>query len=123
MRKAHMAKITKDPSRLALMHIAGVKPDWEQYKQLALAPMLMKDSTGRIIPNPVTKSYGEGLDIAEYWTHLHGARRGVVRKVQEVQDPGYMTKMMQNTASHLVIDQHDCGTTRGVALSVGDPEV
>jgi DNA-directed RNA polymerase subunit beta' len=123
MRKAHEAKMTKNPNNLFLMHEAGVKPKWEQYKQMALAPMLMQDSQGRVIPNPITKTYGEGLDIAGYWTHLHGSRRGAVRKVQEVQEPGYLTKLMQSSASHLLVDSHDCGTKQGVALPVSDPGV
>jgi DNA-directed RNA polymerase subunit beta' len=123
MRVLHEIKMRRNPNNLFLMYEAGVKPKIEQYKQLALAPMLMKDSQGRIIPNPVTTTYGEGLDIAGYWTHLHGTRRGTVRKVQEVQDPGYLTKLMQNTASHIHVDQHDCGTHDGISMHIGDPEV
>ena len=126
MRKMHFDKNLRPgakPTELFMAHAAGVKPDWEQYKQLALAPMLMQDSLGRVIPNPITHSYGEGLDMAEYWTHLHGTRRGVVRKTQEVREPGYMTKQLQQTAVHLNIDSTDCGTTRGIALAVADDEV
>lgn len=123
MRKAHVAKMERNPNNLFMMYEAGVKPKWEQYKQLALAPMLMQDSQGRVIPNPVTKTYGEGLDIAGYWTHLHGARRGAVRKVQEVQEPGYLTKLMQSSASHLMIDSHDCSAKQGVALPISDAGV
>jgi DNA-directed RNA polymerase subunit beta' len=123
MRGLHDKKMQKAPTNLYKVHQAGVKPPWSQYKQMALSPMLMKDSQGRVIPNPITKSYGEGLDMAEYWTHLHGARRGVVRKVQEVRDPGYMTKLLQNTASHLNVDMQDCGTKNGIAMHVSDTEV
>jgi len=46
-----------------------------------------------------------------------------VRKVQEVQEPGYLTKLMQTTSNFVNVDKHDCGTTSGVAMHVGDKEV
>lgn len=123
MRKAHEARMRDEPNNLYLMYQAGVKPQWSQYKQMALAPMLMRDSQGKTIPMPVTRSYGEGLDISGYWTHLHGTRRGTVKKVQEVQEPGYLTKLMQNTAMHLHVVRQDCGTTNGISMHVSEPEV
>ena len=64
MDKAHMAKIDKNPSNLALMLKAGVKPGANQYKQLVLSPVLMSDAAGNPINQPIDKSYSEGLDVA-----------------------------------------------------------
>lgn len=121
--KAHDESISRAPNNLYLMSKAGVKPDWNQYKQIALAPMIMVDSRGSLIPTPVTKSYSEGLDVAGYWTHTHGARRGAVRKVQEVQEPGYMSKMLMNSAMNLVIDRKDCGTSKGISLPISEKDI
>jgi DNA-directed RNA polymerase subunit beta' len=85
--------------------------------------MLLKDSTDRTIPTPVTRSYAEGLDVGGYWTQMHGARRGAVMKVQEVQEPGYMSKLLMNNMMHMLVNNHDCGTSRGVALGVDEPDV
>lgn len=123
MRQLHNERLQQKPNTLFHMHQAGIKPSWDQYKQMALAPMLMKDAQGKIIPAPITKSYGEGLDVAEYWTHLHGTRRGTVRKVQEVEEPGSITKLLHNTVSHIHVDSHDCGTSHGVSLAVSDNNV
>jgi DNA-directed RNA polymerase subunit beta' len=121
--EAHKAKMADNPTNLSLMWKAGVKPSWDQYKQMTLAPMLLKDSTNKTIPVPVTKSYAEGLDVAGYWTQTHGARRGAVMKVQEVREPGYMSKLLMNSSMNLLVDTHDCGTSKGVSLHIEEKDV
>lgn len=122
MKKEHEAKLEKDPTNLFQMYQAGVKPSWTQYRQMALAPMLYTDSQNQVIPSPVLRSYAEGLDVGGYWTGLYGARRGAVLKVQEVREPGYMSKLLMNTAMHVVVDQHDCGTDKGISMHVSDKD-
>lgn len=123
MQKQHESAAEKDPSNLFTMYKAGVKPGWSQYKQMVLAPMLLQDSAGKTIPIPVTKSYSEGLDTAGYWTQMHGARRGSVMKVQEVQKPGYESKLLMNTMLDMIVNHNDCGTKKGIALSVDEPDI
>jgi hypothetical protein len=53
---------------------------------------------------------------------MHGARRGAVMKVQEVQEPGYMSKLLMNNTMHLLVNNHDCGRTRASAARVGEGE-
>jgi DNA-directed RNA polymerase subunit beta' len=123
MRDKHIAKEKKNPSNLFLMQEAGVKPGWDQYKQLVLAPVQVTDAANRIVPIPIKKSYAEGLDLGGYWTQSHGARRGTVMKVQEVREPGFFSKNLMNTSMNLVINGNDCGTTRGVALDATSPDL
>lgn len=123
MRAAHEAKLDKRPTNLFTMYRAGVKPGWDQYKQMVLAPMLVKDSSNRTIPTPVTRSYAEGLDVGGYWTQMHGARRGSVMKVQEVREPGAMSKLLMNNMMHVLVNDHDCGTTKGIALDISEKDV
>lgn len=120
MQELHEHEQKKDPSNLFQMYQAGVKPGWDQYKQMVLAPMLFKDSTNRTLPTPVTRSYSEGLDVAGYWNQMPGARRGAVMKVQEVRDPGYMSKLLMNNMMDIVVNGHDCGTTKGVVMALDD---
>lgn len=123
MKALHEKKLEKKPTNLFTMYKAGVKPGWDQYKQMVLAPMLLKDSSDRVIPMPVTKSYSEGLDVGSYWTQMHGARRGSVLKVQEVQEPGYMSKLLMNNTMDLLVGSKDCGTTRGIAMGVHEKDI
>lgn len=123
IKEDHLKKVTDSPNNLLTMHLAGVKPGWGQYKQMTLAPMLVEDAAGRVIPTPITKSYSEGLDTGEYWTQMHGARRGSVLKVQQVRDPGYLSKLLMANTMDMLVTGPDCGTTRGISLPVTDRDV
>lgn len=123
MKKQHEEKEEKHPSNLFMMYQAKVKPGWDQYKQMVLAPMLFQDSSGRTLPTPVTKSYSEGLDVSGYWNQMPGARRGAVMKVQQTSDPGYMSKLLMNNMMGLVVDNNDCGTKRGISLGINERDV
>jgi DNA-directed RNA polymerase subunit beta' len=123
MEEHHKAEQSKDPSNLFLMHKSGMKPEWSQYKQMVIAPMLVQDSANRTIPIPIDKSYAEGLDLAGYWTQMHGARRGTVMRVEETAGPGALSKLLMANTAHILVSHPDCGTKRGVLLDVNDKDV
>lgn len=123
LKEEHLKKHEKNPSNLLLMAQAKVKPSYDQYKQMVLAPMLVQDSAGRIVPKPIKRSYSEGLDVGEYWTQMSGARRGAVLKVQEVEQPGYLSKLLMATTMDNVVSGADCGTRNGISMSAFDKEV
>jgi DNA-directed RNA polymerase subunit beta' len=123
MQKMHDEKMDKNPNNLHIMQQAGVKPSPIQYRQLRLAPMLMLDSTNRVIPRPITKSYSEGLDVSSYWDQMSGARRGSVLKVQEVREPGYFTKQLMNSTMGVQVTAHDCGTQQGLHMPISSQDV
>jgi len=123
MKAEHIASAKKAPNNLYQMLDAGIKPKWEQYQQLRLAPMLLEDASGRTIPTPVTRSYSEGLDMSGYWIQSSGARKGSIQKVQEVRDPGYFSKQLINTTMNMVVNGDDCGTTRGIGLPISEGDV
>jgi len=105
------------------MVVAGVKPGKTQYNQLLLSPVLITSIKGRVIPSVQTRSYAEGIDTGDFFVHGMGARAAMVKKTQEVRDPGYLTKQMVNTVADAVIAKKDCGTTDGVAMSVDHPDI
>lgn len=119
----HHAKVKKDPTNLSIMLGTGGSKLATGYQQVKLGPMLLADTSGRVIPTPVARSYSEGLDLAGYWTQMHGARKGTVQKVQEVQEPGFFTKQLINTSMSLMVNGDDCGTTRGIGLPVTSKDV
>lgn len=122
MKERHLAKEGKNPSNLLLMAQAKTKPSWEQYKQFTLAPLLVEDAMGRISPKPITRSYAEGLDVGAYWQQMSGARRGAIMKVQEVQAPGALTKLLNTTTMDTLVTGPDCGAHHGIELGATDPE-
>ena len=110
-------------NKLYAMSLSGSKPSWSQVSQMITAPMLMQNAAGRVIPVPVTRSYGEGLDSAGYWTAASGARKGLIEKVQSVREPGALSKQIINTLIPLVVTTDDCGTTRGIAMKTSSSDV
>ena len=102
---------------------SGSRGNWDQFRQMTIAPMLVKDARGRIVPTPITSSYAEGLDVASYLTGLHGARKGTVQKVKETREPGALTKRLVNANMNQTIITEDCGTTRGIKLSTSHPDI
>ena len=110
-------------STLYQMMKAGVKPQMGAYRQITMAPMLMMNAKGEIIPEPIRKSWSEGLDVGDYWTQMSGARKGVVQKVQSVRQPGYFTKQMVNSVMNNSIGTEDCTTGKGISLPVDERDV
>jgi DNA-directed RNA polymerase subunit beta' len=102
---------------------AGVKPRMDSYRQAVMAPMLMMNAKGEVIPTPIRKSWAEGLDTGDYWTQMSGARKGVVQKVQSVQEPGYFTKQVINSVMNNSISTDDCGTAKGISLPVDEKDI
>jgi len=118
-----MDLLPEDSSNILVMKQAGVKASPETVRQIKASPMLIANAKGEIIPTPVRKSYAEGLDISDYWTSMSGARKGVIQKVQQVQEPGYISKQVMNSVMNNVVIDNDCGTTRGIALSVDEKDI
>ena len=88
-----------------------------QFRQTVIAPMLMADNNG-VIPEPVTKSYSEGLSVDQYWKTLYGARMGTLSRAQGTSVPGALAKELSNINVATTVASHDCGTTKGHNLSL-----
>jgi DNA-directed RNA polymerase subunit beta' len=54
---------------------------------------------------------------------MSGARKGIIQKVQSVQEPGYISKMVMNSVMNNSIQDNDCGTDKGIALPTDDKDV
>lgn len=102
---------------------AKARGNWGQVRQMLVAPMLMVDANGRPLPTPVKRSYSEGLDVGDYWTSLHGARKGTIGRVEETSKPGALSKDVINLTLPDRIMAKDCGTTDGVFLSLQNRDV
>lgn len=101
----------------------GGKGSKASVRQMLEAPMQLRDATNKIVLEPVTRSYSEGLDVAQYWTTLHGARKGTIQKVEGTQEPGRLTKEIVNLNLSTLVTQHDCGTKHGIKLPVEEVDV
>jgi len=102
---------------------AKARGNWEQFRQMTFGPILVADAKNRPIPIPINKSYAEGLTTSQYWTSMHGARKGAIDRAAGTAEPGAMSKIIINTVIDHQITGEDCHTTKGVALSIDDRDV
>lgn len=102
---------------------SGARGKWSQFRQMNVAPMLMRDASGKILTTPVRKSYSEGQDVGDYWTALHGARMGTLQRAEGTSVPGDIAKQLINTLIPELITSDDCGTGDGVAMNIADDDI
>jgi DNA-directed RNA polymerase subunit beta' len=121
--KAHEPLFKEEGNRIFTMVDSGARGKMNQFMQMTIAPMLMQDGSGKTIPAPVKKSYSEGLDVGDYWTALHGARKGTLQRVEGTSEPGNLTKEIVNVVIPNIIVSKDCGTQQGVLMNIHDDDI
>jgi DNA-directed RNA polymerase subunit beta' len=106
-----------------MMH-SGARGSREQIRQLGGMRGLMakpqknlQGSVGEIIENPILSNFKEGLDVIEYFISTHGARKGLADTALKTADAGYLTRRLVDVAQDVVINEVDCGTLRGLAVT------
>ncbi len=102
---------------------SGARGNKGQLRQITGSPLLVQDPRGNIIPQPIRKSFSEGLDLSEYWTAAYGARKGMMDRAKGTQEPGVFNKSLMAVAVNNVISMEDCGTTEGVQFSVNSRDI
>jgi DNA-directed RNA polymerase subunit beta' len=102
---------------------SGAKGDWNQFGQMVMGPMLVQDPMNQTVPFPITKSFGEGLPVSQYYAALHGARKGTIDRASATAKPGALTKELINTVIDNTIRSKDCGTIRGALLSSMEADI
>jgi len=105
-----------------LMVESGSRGGTSHLRQMLLGNAV-QDLQGDYIEFPIIEGYAQGLDIPEYLTSMYGSRAGALAKVKEVSEPGRLTKLVMNSVLDLRVTETDCGTTRGIKMSVDDPNI
>ena len=85
-----------------------------QMQQLAGMRGLMAKPSGEIIETPIRANFREGLNVLEYFSSTHGARKGLADTALKTADSGYMTRKLYDVAQACVVNEYDCGTNRGI---------
>jgi len=97
-----------------LMMDSGARGSQEQILQLAGMRGLMSKPSGEIIETPIKANFREGLNVLEYFSSTHGARKGLADTALKTADSGYLTRKLADVAQNVISYEHDCGTTQGV---------
>lgn len=96
---------------------SGARGSPAQIRQLAGMRGLMARPDGSIIETPITANFREGLNVSQYFTSTHGARKGLADTALKTANSGYLTRRLVDIAQDLVITEHDCGTTTGLTMN------
>ncbi|MBI3467966.1 MAG: DNA-directed RNA polymerase subunit beta' [Planctomycetes bacterium] len=101
-----------------LMAHSGARGGVEQIRQLAGMRGLMARPSGKIIETPIKANFREGLNVLEYFSSTHGARKGLADTALKTADSGYLTRKLADVAQNVVVTMRDCGSTQGVTKGV-----
>jgi DNA-directed RNA polymerase subunit beta' len=97
-----------------LMADSGARGNVSQMQQLAGMRGLMAKPSGEIIETPIRANFREGLNILEYFSSTHGARKGLADTALKTADSGYLTRKLCDIAQSVIIGELDCGSKRGI---------
>ncbi len=101
-----------------MMANSGARGSFKQIRQLAGMRGLMANPKGEIIERPVKANFMEGLDVLEYFTSTHGARKGLADTALRTADSGYLTRRLVDVAQDVIIREKDCGTEEHIELAL-----
>ena len=97
-----------------LMSTSGARGNISQMQQLAGMRGLMTKPSGEIIETPIRANFREGLNVLEYFSSTHGARKGLADTALKTADSGYLTRKLYDVAQPVVINEFECTTKRGI---------
>jgi DNA-directed RNA polymerase subunit beta' len=97
-----------------LMSDSGARGNVSQLMQLAGMRGLMAKPSGEIIETPIRANFREGLNVLEYFSSTHGARKGLADTALKTADAGYLTRKLCDVAQSVIIQVNDCGSRRGI---------
>ena len=103
---------TDQLNSIYMMASSGARGSFKQIRQLAGMRGLMANPKGEIIERPVKANFMEGLDVIEYFTSTHGARKGLADTALRTADSGYLTRRLVDVSQDVIIRIEDCGTDR-----------
>ncbi|MBV8933187.1 MAG: DNA-directed RNA polymerase subunit beta' [Kutzneria sp.] len=99
---------------------SGAAGNMTQVRSLAGMRGLVTNPKGEYIPRPIKNSFREGLSVLEYFIATHGARKGLADTALKTADSGYLTRRLVDVSQDVIIRELDCGTSRGVTMTVGE---
>ena len=97
-----------------VMRHSGARGSVDQIQQLAGMRALMAKPSGEIIETPIKANFREGLNVLEYFSSTHGARKGLADTALKTADSGYLTRKLADVAQNVIVSEQDCNTLQGI---------
>ena len=109
----------KNDSRnpLFIMFDSGARGSKSNFAQLMGMRGLMGSTTGETIELPVKSCFREGLNVAEFYTGTHGARKGSADTALKTADSGYLTRKLVDVSQDVIVREENCHSDHGSIVS------
>ena len=98
---------------LYIMWDSGARGNISNFTQLLGMRGLMSSASGETIELPVKSCFCEGLNVSEFFTGTHGARKGGADTALKTADSGYLTRRLVDVAQDIIVREEDCHTDHG----------
>src|SRR5574344_1706666 len=98
---------------LFIMSDSGARGSKSNFAQLMGMRGLMGSTSGETIEIPVKSCFREGLNVAEFFTGTHGARKGGADTALKTADSGYLTRRLVDVSQDVIVREEDCHTDHG----------
>jgi len=115
-----MRKVSFEEKKLNALFVmadSGSRGNKQQIRQLAGIRGLMSKPSGEIMETPIVSNLREGLNVLQYFISTHGARKGLADTALKTANSGYLTRKLVDVAQEAIVDEHDCGTLKGVNVT------
>lgn len=92
---------------------SGAGKGWGQPLQILAAKGIVADPKGKIL-DPIPGSYTEGLKNDEFFNASYGSRKGIIDRVINTADTGYLSRKLAYLLNNVEADLYlrDCKTTK-----------
>ncbi|WP_104692919.1 DNA-directed RNA polymerase subunit beta/beta' [Helicobacter pametensis] len=120
MSKEMMSLVESDKggfNSIYMMADSGARGSAAQIRQLSAMRGLMAKPDGTIIETPIVSNFKEGLNVLEYFTSTHGARKGLADTALKTANAGYLTRKLIDVSQNVKVVMEDCGTHEGVEIT------
>lgn len=89
---------------------SGSTKGWDQPKQILVAKGIIADPTGKVL-DPISGSFADGFTNTEFFNASSGARKGIIDRVLNTADTGYMSRKLAYVLNTVEADLYlkDCG--------------
>ncbi|MDQ3987915.1 MAG: DNA-directed RNA polymerase subunit beta' [Actinomycetota bacterium] len=111
----------KEDNPIFMLVKAGAAGNMTQIRSLAGMRGLVSNPKGDYIPRPIKANFREGLSVLEYFIATHGARKGLADTALRTADSGYLTRRLVDVSQDVIVRETDCGTDRGIQMTVAAP--
>lgn len=99
--------------------VSGSAKGWGQVVQLLIAKGVIADTEGNLL-EPIKAAYSDGLTPTEYFKASAGARSGIVSRVHNTADTGYLSRKLAYLLAPVEANPSvkDCKTKNTLALTL-----